>query len=209
MNDLLLYGVGSALTAEFEESCRHAGRSIVAWIGNRPGDVYCSNRDKLLTTDEITDEHKKVPFLAPLFQPSNRSVAVKEALQKGLSPAQALIDPRAMISNSISIGAGSFINAAVVIGAESRIGKHVVINRSASIGHHAEIADYVSLGPGALLAGQVRIGEGAMLGVGCIVVPKITIGARAIVGAGSVVTKDVPDGASVFGNPARIMKSGN
>ena len=34
----------------------------------------------------------------------------------------------------------------------------------------------------------------------------VVIGENAIVGAGSVVTKDVPDGATVVGNPARIIK---
>jgi acetyltransferase-like isoleucine patch superfamily enzyme len=33
----------------------------------------------------------------------------------------------------------------------------------------------------------------------------LRIGAGAIVGMGAVVTKDVPDGATVIGNPARIM----
>lgn len=46
----------------------------------------------------------------------------------------------------------------------------------------------------------------AALGTGAVILPGITIGAEAIVGAGAVVTEDVPDGATVVGNPARVLQ---
>jgi acetyltransferase-like isoleucine patch superfamily enzyme len=48
--------------------------------------------------------------------------------------------------------------------------------------------------------------RGASIGTGAVVLGGIEIGARAIVGAGAVVTRDVPPGATVAGNPARILK---
>ncbi len=47
--------------------------------------------------------------------------------------------------------------------------------------------------------------RGATIGSGATLLCGITIGERAMVGAGSVVTKDVPSGATVVGNPARIV----
>ena len=47
---------------------------------------------------------------------------------------------------------------------------------------------------------------GASIGSNATILCGITIGERAIVGAGAVVTTDVPDGATVAGNPARILK---
>lgn len=42
----------------------------------------------------------------------------------------------------------------------------------------------------------------ASIGSGSTILGGVTIGREALVGAGSVVTKDVPDGATVYGNPA-------
>jgi acetyltransferase-like isoleucine patch superfamily enzyme len=49
--------------------------------------------------------------------------------------------------------------------------------------------------------------RGASIGSGATLLCGITIGENALVGAGSVVTKDVPAGATVAGNPARVIKS--
>ena len=47
--------------------------------------------------------------------------------------------------------------------------------------------------------------RGASLGSGATILGGVRIGRDAVVGAGAVVTKDVPDGATVVGNPARVL----
>jgi acetyltransferase-like isoleucine patch superfamily enzyme len=49
--------------------------------------------------------------------------------------------------------------------------------------------------------------RGASIGTGAVVLGGIEIGARATVGAGAVVTRNVPPGATVAGNPARILRN--
>ena len=49
------------------------------------------------------------------------------------------------------------------------------------------------------------IGDDAWIGGGAVILPGISIGDRAVIGAGSVVTRDVPAGATVAGNPARLV----
>ena len=48
--------------------------------------------------------------------------------------------------------------------------------------------------------------RGASIGTGATILGGIEIGTGSIVGAGSVVTRDVPAGATVAGNPARILR---
>lgn len=52
----------------------------------------------------------------------------------------------------------------------------------------------------------IHIGRNVWIGGGAIILPGVTIGDDAIVGAGSVVTRDVPPGATVVGNPARLLE---
>ena len=54
---------------------------------------------------------------------------------------------------------------------------------------------------------RTLVKKGASIGSGATLLCGITIGENAMIGAGSVVTKDVPAGATVAGNPARIMRS--
>ena len=49
--------------------------------------------------------------------------------------------------------------------------------------------------------------QGASIGSGATLLGGIVIGEKAIVGAGSVVTSGCPRGATVAGNPARILSS--
>ena len=49
--------------------------------------------------------------------------------------------------------------------------------------------------------------RGASIGSNATILCGVEVGAGATVGAGAVVTKDVPPGATVAGNPARVLKS--
>ncbi len=108
---------------------------------------------------------------------------------------------------NIAFGDGVFMNfncvildvCAVTIGARTQIGPGVQILAADHPRDPALRRDMLENGR------PVRIGADVWIGGSAIILPGVTIGDDAIVGAGSIVTRDVPAGATVVGNPARVL----
>lgn len=205
---IVLYAVGSPLVADVEESCRRLGITIAAAVKNVTGTHYLLDASVLRDVADIEATLLRIPCVVPLFTPSNRYQAAREAVAHGFTIAPALIDPTAIVASSTAIGPGSYVNAGTVIGAAVRVGAHVILNRSSSIGHHVEIGPMASIGPAAVVAGMARVGRGAVVGAGAIILPKIEIGAGCVIGAGAVVTRNIQAGSLARGNPAKIVHDG-
>ncbi len=98
----------------------------------------------------------------------------------------------------------------------ARIGRRVVIDHGMGIviGETAEVGDDVLMYHGVTLGGtgfsrekrHPTIGNGVLLGAHAVVLGPIRVGDGARIGAGAVVTKPVPPGATVVGNPARVLE---
>ncbi|MGO2358383.1 MAG: acetyltransferase [Mesonia sp.] len=118
-----------------------------------------------------------------------------------------MIHIAAVTSASAILGEGSVVMAGAVINADAHLKKHVIINTGAVVEHDCLLEDYVHISPNAALAGNVHVGEGSHIGIGAQVIQGIKIGKWCSIGAGAVIIKDVPNGATVVGNPGRILKS--
>lgn len=88
-----------------------------------------------------------------------------------------------------------------------------VIEDFSKIDDHVHIAHNVRVGRSALItacaevSGGAVIGDEAWLGPNVSVIQKVRIGGKSLVGIGSNVIRDVPLGATVAGNPAKVLKS--
>lgn len=126
------------------------------------------------------------------------------------------IGDRTKIGTFVEIQKGSRIGADCKISSHTFICEGVEIEDQVFVGHNVSFINdkYPSAtnADGSLQTDKdwrvvpTRVKKGASIGTSATILCGVTIGARAVVGAGSVVTKDVPDGATVAGNPARVLR---
>ena len=123
-----------------------------------------------------------------------------------------------VLKNAV-IGKDCNINAYCLIEGGTVIGDRVTIKSGNYIWAGITLEDDVFIGPNVTFTNdkypksknkdfkleKTTVCKGASIGGGSVILPGVKIGLGATVGAGAVVTKDVPDGATVIGNPAKVI----
>jgi sugar O-acyltransferase (sialic acid O-acetyltransferase NeuD family) len=116
-----------------------------------------------------------------------------------------LVHPKATVSHSALLGAGTIVCAGAVVEVGVNIGKHSIVNTNSSITHECQIGDYVHIAPGSQLCGKVSVQSITLVGAGSVVLPRKAIGADCTIGANSTVLSDVASNKIVCG----IVKKSN
>lgn len=115
-----------------------------------------------------------------------------------------IIHPTAMLSEFAHYGEGFIMFPNSKLSCNSIVGDFVTL-LATPIGHDTYIGDYSVISGGCNVVRNVKIGKDVFLAAGVCIAQDVVIGDGAYLGLGSVVLKDVPAGATVFGNPARVL----
>jgi hypothetical protein len=139
---IILYGVGSPLVIDAEESCVRARVEVIAGVRNMEGTVYVTSAVRVVTPVELTDVERACAVLCALPCPatgeprsSTRSAPVSLAARPSSIRLRLLrSQPLWGRASSSMRGASSQADPRSLTGFLS-----IAANRSASIGHHARI----------------------------------------------------------------------
>jgi len=144
-------------------------------------------------------------FIVAVGDNATRAREFGDAIERGLLPAS-VIHPAAVLSESVEVGAGSFIAAGVIVNADAVIGENAILNTGCTVDHDCVIGDHAHVAPGVNICGGCTIGDGALLGVGSCVAPGGAVGEWSTIGAGAAVL-GVTDARTVcVGVPARVIR---
>lgn len=97
-----------------------------------------------------------------------------------------VVHPRAIVSPSAVLGAGSAVMAGAIVGTEARLGVGSIVNCGAVVDHHATVKDFGHLGVNASMAGGTVLGRGAWMQAGAALGYGVRVAAGEVLLPGAV-----------------------
>lgn len=204
------FGLEVAMLIEQINGMEHEWENIGFFDDGEPKGKIVNGLPVLGGVRELNAWKEKINIALALGIPETKKKAYSTIRnEKVIFPT--LIHPSVIIGNEkfIDIGEGSIICAGNIITTNIRIGRHVILNLACTVGHETVIGDFSSFMPTCNISGGVTIGECSFWGTGAKVINHKKVGDGVTVGAGAVIINDVPDGVTVAGVPAKVIKSKN
>lgn len=144
-----------------------------------------------------------------IADPATRRMLADKCAQAGIGEASIFAEEFRQ-GERCSIAPGAIFCPYTQLTCDLTIGRHFHANLNSYVAHDCEIGDYVTFAPAVRCNGNVVIEDDVYIGTGAILrqgtpEKKLRIGKGAVIGAGAVVLNDVLPGATMIGNPARVL----
>src|SRR5690554_1183784 len=154
----------------------------------------------------IVNLHKETNVFIPIGNNKVRVDLLNKVIASGFKTPN-FIHKNTWIHSSVKIGKCVYILPGTQIMPLTEIKDFVLISMGVNIAHHTTIEQGCFLSQGSNIGASIKFKENVFCGIGSTVMTGVnTVGKGSLIGAGAVIIKDVPDGATVVGNPGRIIK---
>lgn len=183
----------------------------LVFVDDTPGPARV-NGQRLLTYQQfLTESASARHVVLAIANNVVRETLSKRCAQDGVR-AWSVVAANAVQMDDVRLGEGAVISPFVALTSNIRIGKHFHANLYSYVEHDCVVGDFVTFAPGVHCNGNVVVEDHAYIGTGAVLKQgqpgkPLVIGRGAVVGMGAVVTKSVAPGATVVGNPARLLEA--
>lgn len=123
-------------------------------------------------------------------------------------PTPNYIHPTTNIDSSVKLADRAvYILQGTIVMPLTEIQEGVMISAGTTISHHTTVEAGVFISFGVNIGASMVLENRSYFGIGCTIMTGVKrVGKDSLVGAGAVVIRDVPDGATVVGNPGKVIK---
>ena len=161
-------------------------------------------RDSLIGTIRDYQPAEEEEVICGIGDPAIKLSICDQLRRKGAGFTN-IIHPNALVTGNGKVGVGITVSPFAALVMNAFVGDFITVNAFSIIGHDAIIEKGCTLSAHCDIMANAHLEEGVFLGSGSRILPNLKVGRFAKVGAGAVVIRNVPPGASVFGNPAKLI----
>ncbi|WP_291369524.1 MULTISPECIES: NeuD/PglB/VioB family sugar acetyltransferase [unclassified Acinetobacter] len=194
-----------------QQLAREHDRSEIVFIDDALTEVASVNGHRAMNYQTFLNETASEKHVQIAIANSRVREKIAQRLEADNISLWSIQADNVVLMDQSDIAAGAALSPFVSITSNIKIGKCFHANLYSYVEHDCVIGDFVTFAPGVKCNGNIHIHDHAYIGAGAMIKQgtpdqPLVIGAGAIVGMGAVVTKSVPAGATVVGNPARIVQ---
>lgn len=181
---------------------KNANYKLMGYFGNRKKNVL----KYLGKINEIGNYLKKNPKvkICMAMGPLERRKKLLKQYNKNLLT---YISTESVVSSSVKIGKGAFIQNSCFIGNHVEIGEACKINVGVKIHHNSRVGSFTDIAPSSTILGNVKIGYGCYIGSGTVVREKLKLSNHIMTGINSAVVKNLTQKGLYVGIPAKRIRN--
>lgn len=210
--DMVIIGGGSRAKVVIEVAQREGLNRVLGYV-----DDHASPGDTILGVP-VLGRMEDLPAIVARTGAAHGIIAVNDigqrmamaqrvqALVPDLKYATA-VDPAAVLSRGVEVGAGTVVLAGARLGPDVTIGGHAYIGSSATVDADSSLGSFTSVNAGATIGEGCHVGSGSAIGMNAALVERVIVGTHCVVTPGAIVFESVPDLHVAEGYPARCVRT--